>query len=223
MGWFYRFLSSSIGQKFVSGFTGLFLISFLIVHLIGNFQLLKSDPVLAAEAFNKYSEFMSTNMIIRTLEIGLVLGFLFHIIIGTLLYFKNKAARPVAYATRDANANSAWTSRSMFLSGSIVIVFLVIHLRSFLFEVRFLDNKESMYDLVVKAFQSPLYSGFYVLAMILLGLHLNHGFQSAFQTFGLVGKKYSSAIKVVGFAFSILIPLLFAYMPLYFLFKLGGK
>lgn len=219
MGWFLRFLSSSIGQKFVSGLTGLFLISFLLVHLAGNFQLFMNDNGVA---FNAYSEFMSTNPIIRTLEIGLVLGFVFHMFIGTKLWLKNKAARPVAYAVRDANANSAWTSRSMFLSGLIIVVFLVIHLRSFFVETRFLGQHD-MYKLVVEAFKQPIYSGFYVFAMALLGLHLNHGFQSSFQTFGLLGKKYSPVIKGLGLAFAIIVPLLYAVIPLYFLFGTGGK
>lgn len=219
MGWFLRFLSSSVGQKFVSGLTGLFLISFLLVHLAGNFQLFKNDQGVA---FNAYSEFMSSNPVIRTLEIGLVLGFVFHMFIGIKLYLKNKAARPVAYAVRDANANSSWTSRSMFLSGIIIIVFLIIHLKSFFVETRFLGEKD-MYKLVVTAFQQPLYSGFYVVAMVLLGLHLNHGFQSSFQTFGLLGKKFSPLLKGLGLAFAIIVPLLYAIIPLYFLFNSGGK
>ncbi len=222
MGWLFRFLSSSIGQKFISGLTGLFLISFLLVHLAGNLQLLNSDVAAAKEAFNKYSDFMSTNPVIRILEIGLVLGFVLHIFYGMKLYFANKAARPVEYATRDANANSKWTSRSMFLSGSIILVFLIIHLLNFFVKARF-EGEHDMYTLVVEAFKLPYYSIFYVVAMILLGLHLNHGFQSAFQTFGLLGKKYAPVIKGAGVAVAVIIPLLYAIIPLYFLLGIGGK
>ncbi|MBK6680541.1 MAG: succinate dehydrogenase cytochrome b subunit [Ignavibacteriales bacterium] len=222
MGWLFRFLSSSIGQKFISGLTGLFLISFLLVHLAGNLQLLNSNVEAAKTSFNAYSHFMSTNPIIRILEIGLVLGFALHIFYGLKLYFANKAARPVAYATRDANANSKWTSRSMFLSGSIILAFLILHLLNFFVKARF-GGEEDMYTLVVEAFKLPYYSIFYVIAMILLGLHLNHGFQSAFQTFGLLGKKYASVIKGAGVAVAVIIPLLYAIIPLYFLLGIGGK
>ncbi len=222
MGWFLRFLSSSIGQKLVSGFTGLFLISFLIVHLAGNLQLLNPDTEAARTAFNKYSEFMSSNPLIRILEIGLVLGFVFHMFTGTKLWLQNKSARPVSYGTRNANANSKWTSRSMMLSGSIIVTFLIIHLINFFAKARF-GGEHDMFKLVSETFKDPVYSAFYVLAMILLGLHLNHGFQSAFQTFGILGKKFEKLIKGLGLGIAVIIPLLYAIIPLYFLFGKGGN
>jgi len=101
-----------------------------------------------------------------------------------------------------------------------VFLFLVIHLRTFFFPSRFGDHESSMYHLVRDAFSSPLYSGFYIVAIVLLGYHLRHGFQSAFQTFGLRGKRYLPVIEAIGFVFWFMIPLGFAAMPLYFLFGL---
>lgn len=220
MSWFTKLITSTIGQKFISGLTGLFLISFLIVHLSGNFLLFKADE---GAAFNTYSEFMSTNMLIRFMEIGLVVGFLLHIIVGIKLYFLNKSARPVNYAERNANANSSFFSRFMMGSGGIILIFLVLHVYTFAIRHRVLGVEGTMYDLVKTAFQDPIYTGFYIIAMFLLGFHLNHGFQSAFQTFGLEGKKYSPLIKFLSTAYAIIVPLLFATMPLYFYFNLGGN
>ncbi|KAB2909295.1 MAG: succinate dehydrogenase cytochrome b subunit [Ignavibacteriales bacterium] len=222
MGWFLRFLTSSVGQKFIQGFTGFFLISFLLVHLAGNLQLLNPNVEVAKESFNKYSEFMSTSMIIRILEIGLVLGFFFHILVGTVLYFRNRATRPIAYGDRRPSKNSSWSSRAMMLTGSLIFVFVVIHLINFFVKARF-QGETDMYTLVKAAFTDPLLSSFYIFAMIILGFHLNHGFQSAFQTFGLLGKKYEKFIKGFGTTFAIVISLAFAIIPVFFLIGLGGK
>lgn len=211
-------LGSSLLRKTVMGVTGLFLCLFLLVHLSGNFLLFKGP-----EAFNAYSDFMANNTFIRVNEIILVFGFLFHILDALALTLKNRAARPVGYAVSAGSANCAWNSRRMGLTGSIVLLFLVIHLRTFFVEHRILHVKQTMYDSVVEAFHSPIYSGFYVLAMILLGLHLNHGFQSAFQTLGLNHPRYTPWLKRIGTLFSILVPAGFASMPIYFyLQRLAG-
>lgn len=165
---------------------------------------------------------MSSNPLIRILEIGLVLGFVFHMFTGTKLWLQNKSARPVSYGTRNANANSKWTSRSMMLSGSIIVTFLIIHLINFFAKARF-GGDHDMFKLVSETFKDPVYSAFYVVAMILLGLHLNHGFQSAFQTFGILGKKFEKLIKGLGLVIAVIIPLLYAIIPLYFLFGKGGN
>ncbi|MCE1188385.1 MAG: succinate dehydrogenase cytochrome b subunit [Ignavibacteria bacterium] len=214
MGWFIRTFYSSIGKKLIMALTGLFLCSFLSVHLMGNFQLFKND---GGAAFNHYSEFMSTNPLIRILEIGMVIGFALHIFDGIRLWLLNRSARPVGYAKNDAAANSTFFSRTMIYSGGIVFVFLAVHLKSFFVEHRVLGSELTMYQSVVQAFHDPVYSLFYVAALVLLGFHLNHGFQSAFQTLGMNHKKYTPLIKFLGLMFSILIPLGYATMPLYFL------
>ncbi|TVR79078.1 MAG: succinate dehydrogenase [Chitinophagaceae bacterium] len=208
--------SYSIGKKLIMSITGLFLISFLIVHLSGNLLLLKQD---GGVAFNAYSDFMSTNPLIRVTEIILVLGFLFHIVDGLWLAKLNKDARPVNYNVKPGNKTSSWFSRNMAVTGSIILIFLVVHLRGFLVEHRILGNPKTMYEIVQEAFEIPWYSGFYVLSMILLAFHLNHGFQSAFQSLGLNHKKYNGLISKTGTFISIIIPLGFAIIPIYFLVK----
>ena len=214
MGTLITFYNSSVGQKILVGLTGLFLCTFLVVHLTGNFLLFKND---GGEAFEIYSDFMSTNTGIRILEIGLALGFLAHIILGVITWVSNRMARPEHYAVNRASQNSELSSRVTFITGSTIFIFLVVHLRSFFVPTRFPgDIKPNMFELVKSAFQNPYYDGFYIIALILLGYHLRHGFQSAFQTFGL-RPGYHRLIDLVAVVFWLLIPIGYATMPIYFL------
>lgn len=215
---FTRFFTSTIGRKLLIGFTGLFLCSFLVVHFAGNLLLFRSDDGIA---FNQYAEFMASNPVIRTMEIGLFLGLVIHIALGVHLWRANRRVRPEHYKVKAGSETSPLASRISFLSGSILFIFLVVHLRTFFVPSRFSGTDVSMYHLVQEAFTSPLYSLFYLVALVLLGYHLRHGFQSAFQTFGLRGKSYLPLIEMLGFIFWFLIPLGFAAMPLFFFFGLS--
>ena len=211
--------SSSLGKKYLMALTGLFLCSFLIIHFLGNIALF-TNPV----QFNEYTRFMSSNPIIRVMEIVLVAGFLTHIIDAIMLTRANKKAQPVKYAMD--KKQSSWYSRNMGLTGSVILAFLVIHLQSFWYGYKFgspayaTDSAglpiKDMYTMVIEAFGEFWYSGLYVIAVTLLGIHLNHGFQSAFQSVGLRHKKYTPTIKMLGTAFSILITLGFVSFPIYF-------
>ena len=211
--------SSSLGKKYLMAITGLFLCSFLIIHFLGNIVLF-TNPV----QFNEYTRFMSSNPIIRVMEIVLVVGFLAHIIDAIILTRANKKAQPVKYAM---NKNkSSWYSRNMGLTGTIILVFLILHLQSFWYEYKFGevlmtvdsngDEIKDMFTIVKTAFSEWWYSAIYILAMILLGSHLNHGFQSAFQSVGLRHKKYTPTIKMLGTGFSISITIGFISFPIYF-------
>ncbi|NDK55933.1 succinate dehydrogenase cytochrome b subunit [Pontibacter fetidus] len=222
MNWFTKTFSSTIGRKIIMSITGLFLCSFLVVHLVGNLTLFRQD---GGEAFNIYSHFMANNPIIRTMEFVLVAGFLFHIYDAIVLTRRNKAARPVGYANSHPEQNSTWSSRNMGLLGTIILVFLLVHLWNFFVPARFgglegVPNAEylNLYSEVVLAFKNPIYVGLYVISMIALAYHLIHGFQSAFQSLGLTHKKYTPFIQKFGYAFSVLICLGFAAIPLYFFF-----
>ena len=205
---------SSIGKKVVMSLSGLFLCTFLVVHLSGNFLLFKND---GGVAFDVYSEFMSTNFFIRTIEIVLFAGFIAHIASGIVVWWANRRARPKRYRKYDLSENTGFASRHTMLTGSIVFVFLVVHLKTFWYGSRFADVKPSMYQLVTSAFSSPTYVLFYLVAMILLGYHLQHGFQSAFQTLGLRSSKYIRLLDAVAVIFWLIVPLGFASMPVYFL------
>ena len=196
------------------GLTGFFLLSFLIVHVYINLFLFTSNN---GRTFDAYSEFMATYPLVRPLEIVLFAGFLLHMIFGTWLWFENRRVRPQRYAVNRASDNSTLTSRIAFITGAIVLVFLVVHINSFFVRSRFIDTGQTMYEIVTDAFSNPWYDAFYVIALVFLGYHLKHGVQSAFQTFGLRNEKYGRWIDLLAVLFWLIIPMAFAAMPLYFL------
>jgi len=197
------------------GLTGLFLITFLVVHCGINSLIFMND---GGELFNEGAEFMATNPIIRTMEIVLFVGLLLHIFQGLYLFFENKKARPVGYAVPNGKASSTWYSRSMGLLGTLLLIFLIIHLRHFWYVSRLTDDitggSTTLFDEMKAVFTNIWVVVFYILGMISLAYHLMHGFQSAFQTMGWTHKKYTPIIKIIGFWFSVIIPTLFAAMPL---------
>lgn len=211
--------SSSIGKKLIMGLTGLFLISFLLVHcFLNSFVFFDNTGVL----FNEGAHFMSTNWIIRAMEVVLMAGLLLHIVQGARLTFQNQAARPVKYAYENGNANSKWYSRSMGLLGTLLLIFLIVHFSQFWIVSRFtgiptvdVNGHEDLYAVMKETFKDIWMVILYVAAMASLAYHLLHGFASTFQTLGWNHKKYTPIIKAVGVGFSILIPLLFAAMPIW--------
>lgn len=226
MSWITKTFSSSIGRKIVMSLTGLFLCTFLVVHLVGNLQLFKHDD---GTAFNSYSHFMGTNPIIRTIEWGLVLGFGFHIYEALILTRRNQGARPQKYVVNHSEQNSQWTSRNMGILGSIILIFLLVHLYNFFWRARFagdllkmggesLETRDydNLYMAVVSSFHVWWYVALYVAAQVSLGYHLWHGFGSGFQTLGLNHRKYTPLIKGAGYAFAVVVSAAFAAMPLYF-------
>ena len=225
MTWLIKTLMSSIGRKVLMALTGIFLILFLIVHLIGNFQLFKND---GGEAYNIYSYFMTHQPVIKIVSYLLYASTILHVLISGYITIQNRRARPMGYAVNDSSANSAWSSRNMGILGSIILIFLVIHLQNFWYKMHWGMEPTVIYDgvkykdlytEVVYAFQNPWISGLYVIGMAGLAYHLLHGFQSTFQTLGIEHRKYSPALKFLGALFAILVPVLFALMPLYFYFR----
>jgi len=210
-----QFYNSSVGKKVIAALTGFFLVSFLVIHLFGNLLLFRHD---GGQAFDTYAEILPQVVIIRIIEIALFLILLLHIFTGGYTWFLNRMARGNAYELQKKGETSALTSRTMFLSGSIVFIFLVIHLRQFWFTSRYQAGEHfSMFETVRSTFSDPIYGILYLIAMFLLGFHLKHGFQSAFQTLGLRDKAYAPFIDWAGVIVWLLIPLGFASMPLYFL------
>ncbi len=214
MGMLADFYSSSLGKKLTVGLTGALLCAYLVVHLAGNLLLFADD---GGASFDAYAEFLPSLLIIRIIEIGLFAIFLLHIVTGTIFWLRNRKARPQGYAVNRRNENSDPFSRMMFLTGSVVFIFLVVHLKTFWVPARFQhDGHLSMYRIVVGAFSDPLYAGFYVVAMVLLAFHLRHGFQSALQTFGVRNSRYAGLIDLAGMLFWLLIPVGFATIPIFF-------
>ena len=223
MGSFGNFINSSIGKKLTMAVTGSFLIIFLIVHLIGNITLFFGPSV-----FNGYVLALDVvKPLIRVIEIVLLTVFILHIFNGLKLWLENKRARGVKYQVNGSHENTDLFSRTMFVTGSIVFIFLVLHLGTFFWRFNVYDpmqlaNSHRYFDIVVYFFGIWWYVLLYIVAVILLGFHLNHGFQSAFQTFGWNHKSYFPSVKKLGSIFAIIMAIGFASMPIYF-FLFGGS
>lgn len=211
------YLSSSVGRKFFMALTGLFLVVFLLVHLVANLTLFGG-----ADAFNAASHFMGTNPLIQVMQPVLALGFIAHIIMGIVLELKNNSARPVGYVKNNANANSKWASRNMIVTGAMIFAFLVLHFIDYFIPFKFhpemVEQAGSHYDFVIARFDCLLYTIIYVIAFILLGMHLAHGFQSSLTTTGIRREKYKKCIVQLGVAFSIIVALGFSSIALWFYF-----
>lgn len=207
--------------------TGLFLISFLVIHAGVNACIFKDifDPTDNGDMFNRAADFMGRTVVIRLMEYVLFLGFFAHIIQGFVLEYQNRSKRKVGYEVKMGNKGSKWYSRSMGLLGTILFIFLIIHWKQFWIPSRFtggmpeafMSNGRTAHDMfwLMKAtFQEGWVVALYVVACISLAWHLVHGFQSAFRTLGLSNHRYIKLINAFGVGFSIIIPLIFALMPI---------
>lgn len=213
MNWKHAF-TSSIGKKLVVGITGLSLILFLIVHCyINALVFLPNGRELYADA----AHFMGTNFIVRTMEIGLFVGIILHIVQSLMLWSQNKSKRPVEYAIKPGNKSSTWYSRSMGLLGTLILMFLVLHMYHFWvpnrYEQHFGAGEIDLYAKMDLVFESLWVVIVYTLGCISLAWHLAHGFWSAFQTLGMSTTKYKKIIRGVGYAFAIIVPGIFIAMP----------
>jgi len=216
MGWFWQSVNSSIGKKILMAFTGILLIIFITIHLAGNFTLYWGE-----KAFSSYAGTLEiVKPIIRIIEVILASIFILHIINAVRVWWGNKIAKSIDYAVNAKSQNSSIFSRTTIQSGSLIFIFLIIHLKTIWYPHNF-AGEDNLYGIVTWLFLHPVYSWFYVFAMILLGFHLNHGFQSAFQTMGWNHKKYFPLIQAIGTVYSILIAAGFASLPIYFLYFQG--
>jgi succinate dehydrogenase / fumarate reductase cytochrome b subunit len=222
------FLNASIGRKFLMSITGLFLILFLIVHLSINLTLILDD---SGEMYNIAAHFMATNPLIKIMEPILALGFIIHIVWSLIITLQNMKARPVPYNKTQQGQNSTWVSRNMLILGAMLFVYMGIHLANFWWKMKFAgdplleqgnlpEGMENAYALVAEFFKSSvLYCIIYIIGGWLLGLHISHGFWSAFQTIGLNNiiwrKRLFVVAQIIGWIFTVG----FAVIPLYFMIK----
>ena len=224
MSWITDRLNSSIGKKVIMAVTGLLLLLFLVIHLLNNLLLF-----LGPEIFNEnVARLEAVKPIVRVIEIILALIFIFHIYNAIRLYFENKKANPQKYAVDASSENSSFYSRFMTVSGIIILIFLIFHLGTFWTSFNFGAHPQGgghpFYNIIQEAFANPITSVFYLIAMVILGFHLNHAFQSSFQTMGWNHKKYTPLIKKVGTMIALLMTIGFGSIPVFFyLASLGGK
>ena len=227
------FFTSAVGKKIVMALTGLFLISFLVVHAGLNACIFNDLPVFDendnGDMFNRAAHFMGSSYVIRIMEIGLFAGIILHIVQGFALEVKNRSRRSVGYKASLGNRGSKWYSRSMGLLGTLLLLFLIMHVAHFWVPSRFNGleevegkNYHNLFQRMVDVFQNPAVVILYVLGCISLAYHLLHGFQSAFRTLGLQNKRYIALVRSLGTAFSIIVPFIFALMPIAFYFRWIG-
>ncbi|MDA3867871.1 MAG: succinate dehydrogenase cytochrome b subunit [Salinivirgaceae bacterium] len=221
------FMKSSIGRKVLVSLSGLFLMVFLLVHLAVNLTLIFDDT---GDLFNQAAHFMATNPAIKIMEPALALGFVIHILYTIIVTVSNYMARPARYDKRNSKETGGWPSRNMFFLGSTILVFLVIHVWNFFWKMRvsgdpLLDHimidgeqMENSYNLVATLFKtSYIYSSIYILGVISLGLHLSHGFWSAFHTIGLNNDVWMPRLRNIAVVYAAIIAGGFIAIPVYFM------
>jgi succinate dehydrogenase / fumarate reductase, cytochrome b subunit len=210
-------LTSSIARKVAMALSGLFLVFFLGQHFVINLT-----SVIAPDTFNSWSHFMGTNGLIQGLmQPVLILGVVFHFVMGFVLEIKNRNARAVNYVSYKGSANSSWASRNMIISGLVILAFLGLHFYDFwipeMIHKYIESNPEDAtryFAETVHKFESPARTGLYILSFVLLAFHLWHGFSSAFQSIGF-NNMYSKALKGFTKCYAVVIPLGFIFIALY--------
>jgi len=224
MAWLRAVMSGSISKKLISGATGLGLFAFVAVHLTGNLTLF-----LGAEAFNSYAHFLETFLhgaFIYIAEAGLILFFVAHIASGVSVAVKRRKVRPNGYAVRGnagGPSRKSISSRSMLISGTLLLVYVVLHVRHFKFGPSYEttihgETVRDLYRLVAEEFARLPVVAAYVGAMLFLGLHLRHGFWSMFQSLGALDKRLAPAVVALGTAVAGLLTVGFIILPIWMYF-----
>ncbi len=214
------YFNSTIFRKTLAGLTGLFLVLFLLGHLLGNLQLFIPGED-GQKQFNEYALFMTTNPAVKILSVLTYSSIILHTVLTLFLVFQSSNARDVKYLQSSGNANSTWGSKNMAVLGTLILVFIVIHMKSFWYEMHFgvigLDpwGNKDLHTVTVTAFNELWYVLFYVLSMVVLAIHLKHGVESVFQTLGIKTRRYVSLIHKAAYGFALIVPAAFASIPIY--------
>ena len=208
MNWLANTLAASVGKKLMMAVTGLGFCGFLIGHMAGNLFI-----YAGADAFNSYAEHLhSLGPLVTAAEIGLLLFALIHVSTGLLLFVQNQKARPTAYAVNKRGGGRTTASATMPYTGLIILAFVVFHLLNF----HFVDKTgTTIHAIVAAAFAKPAYLVIYVLAMVVVALHISHGFWSAFQTLGANHPKYMPLIMKLSVVLSLVFGFGFGLIPVF--------
>ena len=204
----------------MAGLSGFFLVLFLLGHLLGNLQLFIPGED-GQKQFNEYALFMTTNPAVKILSVLTYSSIILHTVLTLFLAFQSSNARDVKYLQSSGNGNSTWGSKNMAVLGTLILVFIVIHMKSFWYEMHFgvigLDpwGNKDLHTVTVTAFNELWYVLFYVLSMVVLAIHLKHGVESVFQTLGIKTRRYVSLIHKAAYGFALIVPAAFASIPIY--------
>jgi succinate dehydrogenase / fumarate reductase cytochrome b subunit len=214
------YFNSTIFRKTLAGLSGFFLVLFLLGHLLGNLQLFIPGED-GQKQFNEYALFMTTNPAVKILSVLTYSSIILHTVLTLFLVFQSSNARDVKYLQSSGNANSTWGSKNMAVLGTLILIFIVIHMKSFWYEMHFgvigLDpwGNKDLHTVTVTAFNELWYVLFYVLSMVVLAIHLKHGVESVFQTLGIKTRRYVSLIHKAAYGFALIVPAAFASIPIY--------
>jgi succinate dehydrogenase / fumarate reductase cytochrome b subunit len=199
MSWFSYAIGSSVGKKLLMALTGLAFIGFLAAHLAGNFAIYAGKT-----AFNGYAEkLQALGPLLTFFRAGLIVFALVHVTTGLVLFIQNRNARPVSYTAYASAGGRTLSSRTMPYTGLVILCFVVFHL----FHFTWVDKSTvTIFDLVTAEFNRPAVTALYSVLMVVVALHVRHGFWSAFQTMGANHPKYmptlSAVSLVAGWAFA---------------------
>ncbi|MEZ5359348.1 MAG: succinate dehydrogenase cytochrome b subunit [Candidatus Zixiibacteriota bacterium] len=224
-------LFSSIGKKLINAISGLVLFGFIIAHLIGNLTLLTGN----ADKFNAYGHFLihKTGALLYIFEYGLIIFFLLHIITATSVWWDKQVARPTAYkmtASAGPTTKKTLSSSTMIYTGALIFVFAILHLITFKYGpgtaqgyTTVVDGVEmrDLYRLSIEVFRDRWYVIWYIIANALLGLHIRHGFWSAFQSLGLNHPVWTKVLYILGIFVALIIGFGFIFIPA-FIYIIGG-
>lgn len=217
-GWLTRFLRSSIGKKISMALTGLLLVGFLVSHLLGNLTLFADDT---GQRFADYAAGLrSFGPLLWVAELVLLALFLAHIGFAVQVTLDNRRARPQRYAVNASRGSKTLASSTMWLSGAVVLLFVIVHLVNFRFDGAF---PESPAPLVKRTLSSPLVASVYLVGIAALTLHLSHAIQSALQTLGLNHPRWNPLRRRLSVALALVLGLGFAAFPIYALIAWGGN
>ena len=200
-------------NKYLAALSGLFLLLFLTGHLAGNLQLLIPESYGAQQKFNDYAHFMSTNPFVKILSITTYISIILHVVVTLALTISSRRKRPVNYRSSASQTNSIG-SKYMGVLGTVIFAFIIVHLSNFWYKAKF-EGETDIYYLVVSKFQHLEHVIVYVLAMLAIFFHALHGFSSSFQSLGLITSKTRKYFQGLGMIYALLIPILFAIIPIY--------
>ena len=205
-------------NKYLAGLSGLFLLLFLTGHLAGNLQLLIPESYGAQQKFNDYAYFMSTNPFVKILSITTYISIILHVIVTIALTISSRRKRPINYKSVASKTNTT-SSKYMGVLGTVILAFIIVHLSNFWYKAKF-EGETDIYFLVVSKFQNIEYVLIYVIAMVAIFFHVLHGFSSGFQSLGLITSRTRKYFQIIGMLYALLIPVLFAMIPIYLYFGL---
>jgi succinate dehydrogenase / fumarate reductase cytochrome b subunit len=220
-----RYLSSAIGRKQIMGITGLVWSGFVLMHMAGNLLIVAGPNV-----YNKYGHAIVSNPLLYVAEVLLLVALIAHVIDGVLVTIKNKAARPQKYSMPTNGAKSArFQSKWMIFHGSLILVFIILHLITFKYGPGIYEGytttidgvqMRDLYRLITEVFKSPGYLVWYTIAMVVVGLHLSHGLYSSFASLGIYHPKLSPVLSKFGYVYALIVALGFIVPPIYVFFAL---